>query len=85
METEPGEKKFDCVKWTREVRDRINEEIADLSGEELREWFSRRPTDPILARLFDLRKAPEGRKTLDEAVGERGAGLPSVRREAVRE
>lgn len=62
MKSEPREKKFDCVKWTREVRDRINEEIADMSGEELREWFSQRPTDPVLARLFDRRKSPEGRK-----------------------
>ena len=44
MKSEPREKKFDCVKWTREVRDRINEQIADMSGEELREWLSQRPT-----------------------------------------
>ena len=31
MDTESEEKKFDCVKWTRGVRDRINEEIADMS------------------------------------------------------
>ena len=69
MMSEPGEKKFDCVKWTREVRDRINEEIADMSGEELREWFSQRPKDPILARLFDRRKAPDGRKAPASATG----------------
>ena len=62
MKSESRKKKtFDCVKWTREVRDRINEEIADMSGEELRDWLSQRPTDPVLARLFDRRKAPEGR------------------------
>ena len=62
MKSEPTVKRFDCVKWTREVRDRINEEIADMSGEELREWFSRRPTDPVLARLFDRRTVPESRE-----------------------
>ena len=55
-----GEKSFDVMKWLRETRDGINEEIADMSGEELREWFSRRPTDPVLARMFDRRKAPKG-------------------------
>lgn len=60
MKSEPTVKRFDCVKWTREVRDRLNDEIADMSGEELREWFSRRPTDPVLARLFDRRTVPEG-------------------------
>ena len=70
-ETTP--KAFDCMKWLRETRDQINEEIADMSGKELREWFSRQPTDPMLARLFDRRKAPEGKRSPDEAVGGRRA------------
>ena len=59
MKTEYGEKAFDCVKWTRQVRDRIHEETAGMSYEELRKWYSRRPTDPALARLFDRMKAKE--------------------------
>ena len=69
MKSEPTVKRFDCVKWTREVRDRINEEIADMSGEELQEWFSRRPTDPVLARLFDRRTVPAGREAGARAAG----------------
>ena len=29
-----------------------------MTREEWRAWYSQRPTDPILARLFDLRKVP---------------------------
>lgn len=72
MKSESRKKKtFDCVKWTREVRDRINEEIADMSGEELRDWLSQRPTDPVLARLFDRRKAPEAGRPSNRVTGTR--------------
>ena len=43
----------DRVKWTREVRDRINEEIVDMSDGEFRECFSQPPTDTVLGRLYD--------------------------------
>ena len=62
MKTEADEKSFDVMKWLREVRDRINEEIAEMSGGNLREWFFRRPTDPVLARLFDRRTVPDARE-----------------------
>ena len=53
MNRETRVKSFDCVKWTRETRDRINAEIQDMSHEELSRWFdSRRPTDPFLAELL---------------------------------
>ena len=61
MKTEDGGKAFDCVKWTRRIRDQIHEETAGMSREERREWYSQRPTDPVLARLFDRRKAPEAK------------------------
>ena len=63
MTPQTGEKSFDVMKWLRETRDRINGKIADMSGEELREWFSQRPTDPILAGLFDRGKTSEGGET----------------------
>lgn len=63
-------KEFDCVKWTREVRDQFYEETKHMTREELRERLSQRPTNPVLARLFDRRKAPQGRNAPDEAVGE---------------
>ena len=79
MTSEPTVKRFDCVKRTREVRDRINEEIADLSGEELREWLSRRPTDPVLASLFDRSAVPEGREGgARVARGQEGSAPASV-------
>ena len=55
------EKAFDCLKWTREARDRINAEIAGMSmEEELRWWESRRPTNPVLAKQWETRKPPTG-------------------------
>lgn len=70
MKNETAEQPFEVMKWLRETRDRINEEIADMSGEELREWFSRRPTDPVLARMFDRRKAPTARRAQGRVSGE---------------
>ena len=34
------EKKFDCVKMTREIRDKIYEEIKDMSDAEQVEYFN---------------------------------------------
>ena len=56
MNSDAKEKAFDCMKWLRETRDQIYEETKDMTREEWRAWYSQRPTDPILARLFDLRK-----------------------------
>ena len=60
MKTEDGGRAFDCVKWTRRIRDQIHEDTAGMSREQRREWYSRRPTDPVLASLFDRRKPQEG-------------------------
>lgn len=61
MQGETGIKSFDCVKWTRETRDRISAEIKDMSDEELRHWLeARRPHDPFLAELFDRQTSPKG-------------------------
>ena len=50
------EKDFDCVKWTREVRDRIYEETKHMTLAEYRQWLeSRRPTQGALAKLWDRR------------------------------
>ena len=44
MTNEIREKSFDCVKWTREVRDRHYEETKDMSFEEWRRgWMSACP------------------------------------------
>ena len=64
MQSETGIKSFDCVKWTRETRDRISAEIRDMSDEELRRWLeTRRPQDPFLAELFDRTTSPKGSRT----------------------
>ena len=58
MKSESKVTKLDCVNWTSDVRDQINKEIADMSGEEIQEWLSHRPTDRVVATLFDRMKAP---------------------------
>ena len=78
MKTEAVEKTFDCVRWTRKTRDRINAEIRDMSEEELARWFEdQRPADPFLAELFDRRKAPTGSRTSAQATDGRSAALRS--------
>lgn len=75
MKSRVDQQSFDVMKWLREARDRIYEETKDMTPEEERVWYAQRPTDPILARLFDRRKAPEGRRDPDEAVSGRDAAL----------
>ena len=72
MQSEAGNKSFDCVKWTREARDRINSEIRDMSGQELRRWLeAQRPHDPFLAELFDRKTSPKGSRALTrESAGD---------------
>ena len=62
MTRDTDEKSFDVMKWLRATRDQMYEETRDMSVEERLEWYSRWPTDPELARLFDRRKVPEGEK-----------------------
>ena len=65
MQSETGIKSFDCVKWTRETRDRISAEIRDMSDEELRRWLEARgPQDPFLAALFDRKTSPKVSRAL---------------------
>ena len=65
MQSEAGNKSIDCVKWTRETRDRISAVIRDMSDEELRRWLeARRPQDPFLAALFDRKTSPKGGRAL---------------------
>ena len=87
MKSETGEKRFDCVKWTRETRDRINAEIRDMSYEEERRYFNRRRPGSLLAEFFDRLKVAEtlgpsvhgteGRAASARADGARSAKLQS--------
>ena len=70
MKSEGRAKQFDCVKWTREVRDRIYGETRDMTQEERRQWSEARiRTDPILARLYDRRRAPKAGRPSIHGVG----------------
>ncbi len=67
MKTEEEKKSFDCMKWLRETRDRINEELEGMSLEEQRRWFNRRPSDPALAEWWE--KIPESRIVKPRRIG----------------
>ena len=62
-------KSFDCVQWTRNVRNRMYEETKHMTPEERVEWRrSKRPTDPFLARMWDNAEGRrEGRENDDGA------------------
>lgn len=50
MTNEVREKSFDCVKWTREVRNRHYEETKHMSYEEWRNWLDEKlVNNPLLA------------------------------------
>ena len=61
MTTEPIPKGFDSVRFMREARDRISEEIKDMSWPEFRRWLdAQRPKDPFLAAAWDRKVPPTG-------------------------
>ena len=61
MASDAREKSFDVMKWLRATRADIYEETKDMSFEELRRWTEERVRrDPLLAKLYDRRKAPKG-------------------------
>ena len=60
MKNDAADKSFDVMKWLRATRAELYEETKNMSIDERWEWESRRPTDPVLARLFDRRTVPEG-------------------------
>ena len=59
MTNHTAERSFDCVQWTRKVRDQMYEETKHLSR---KQWLDRlkshRPKDPVLARMWDSAKPP---------------------------
>jgi hypothetical protein len=55
---ETKEKSFDCVRSMRQIRDRLSEELAGMSYDEIETWLrSHRYSDPLLQRLADKAKA----------------------------
>lgn len=52
--SESTSKTFDCVQSMRQIREKLNEEIADISFEELARWLrSYQYSDPVLKRLAE--------------------------------
>ncbi len=59
MTAERDEKRFDCVKFMREQRDRLSDKMATMSSAEFSDWLdSRRYDDPVLQRLANLPPGP---------------------------
>ena len=68
--SESSAKAFDCVKWTREVRDRINAELAGMSPEERRRRLNAAVRkDPYFARIPKSRVV---RPWQDDGAGDGG-------------
>ena len=64
-EARPTKKRFDCVKFMREARARIDAETAHMTIDEQVEWFnSKRYADPVLEELAArLRQSTQGKPT----------------------
>ena len=60
MKNEPASTSFDCVRSMREIRDRLDAEIAELSYEELVARLHRRRTDPLLREIQDKARSRAG-------------------------
>ena len=68
--SESSAKAFDCVKWTREVRERINTELAGMTREERRRRLNAAASkDPYFARIPKSRVV---RPWQDDGAGDGG-------------
>ncbi|MDE0104664.1 MAG: hypothetical protein OXN89_19995 [Bryobacterales bacterium] len=66
MTSDHGAEPFDCVKWTRQVRDQISAEIKDMSSEELRQWLdAAAQRDPFFSRIPRSRPSDRARARQD--------------------
>ena len=83
MTTTREKKGFDCVKTTREIRDRLNVELARMSPEDRVQWLNSRDfSDPLLRHLVNRLRPQEGRD--GESAAARSTGSPVPRRDSVR-
>lgn len=52
--SEPSSKTFDCVQNMRQARDKLSEEIVDMSYDDLVKWLRDHAyADPLLQRLSE--------------------------------
>ena len=76
-------KAFDCVKTTREIRDRLSAELVGMSPEDRVQWLNSRDfSDPLLRRLVNRLRPQEGRD--GESAPARSTRSPVPRRDSVR-
>ena len=74
---------FDCVKTTREIRDRVSVELAGMSPEDRVQWLNSRDfSDPLLRRIVNRLRPREGRG--GESAPARSTDSPVPRRDSVR-
>ena len=67
-------KEFDCVKWTRETRDRLNRKMATMTWHEIAQWLDgEAEKDPSFSRIPKARIFPP-RPSGERPAGERRAG-----------
>lgn len=69
MTDESRQKSFDCVRWTRKIRDQMYEETKHLSPEQrLQRLRSSRPKHPVLAKMWDSAKRPPSSRWRDHGT-----------------
>ena len=74
---------FDCVKTTRQIRDRLSIELAGMSPEDRIQWLNSRDfSDPLLRRLVNRLRPQEGRDGESAPAHSTGSSVP--RRDSVR-
>ena len=77
MTSDAASKRFDCVKWTRETRNRLSRKRATMTWEEIAQWLDgEAEKDPFFSRIRKARIFPP------RYGGERsaGTGLPRAGR-----
>ncbi len=74
MTSDSGREKFDCVKWTRETRNRLSRKMATMTWEEIAQWLDgEAERDPSFSRI------PKARIFPPRPGGERPAGTGLTR------
>ena len=86
MTTTRENKGFDCVKTTREIRDRLSVELAGMSPEDRVRWLNSRGfSEPLLRRLVNRLRPQEGREGESALVCSTGSpfldAIPSTARQ----
>ena len=77
MTSDSDRQKFDCVKWTREARNRLSRKMATMTWEEIAQWL-----DGEAAKNRSFSRIPKARIFAPRPGGERpaGTGLPRAGR-----